>query len=171
MKALYLSVVDGTPRWTTRGLTLGVSFLWRQKMPKIKKVKAEKIDGLSPEDIAKIRVVIRQVWSWSYPRKLCIKRCTRADGFAYCEKCGEKCPKLKVDHIIAVGDVDDGFLERLFTPSRNLQGLCDGCHKIKTKEERRIKAEARSAPGPRVLRSLEPSNLQTDDPEDSELPF
>lgn len=104
---------------------------------KVKKQKPDKIDGLSPEDIARIRIAIRQVWSWSYPRKLCLKRCTKEDGFSYCEKCKVMCPKIKIDHIVAVGDVNAGFIKRLFCPSSGLMALCSDCHNLKTREERK----------------------------------
>jgi len=45
-------------------------------------------------------------------------------------------PKIYVDHIQAVGDVDEGFLKRMFVPSTELQGLCKQCHDKKTKAER-----------------------------------
>jgi len=106
-----------------------------------RKAKAERIDGLSPDDIEKIRRAIRQVWSWSTPRRLCIARCTDAEGFPFCEQCGERCPKIFVDHIARVGDVDSGFIARLFTPSKNLQGLCKKCHAKKTNQENKLKRD------------------------------
>lgn len=102
-----------------------------------KKPKPEKIDGLSPDDIEKIRRAIRQVWSWSYPRRLTIKRATGPDGFGVCESCKEITPKLYVDHIHLVGDVDAGFIARLFCSSSGLQALCSRCHRKKTNEERK----------------------------------
>lgn len=96
----------------------------------------EKIDGLSPKDVEKIRKAIRQVWSWSYPRRLCIARATGKDGFPKCEQCKKKVPKVYPDHITPVGEVDSGFIERLFTPSKNLQAICKKCHDKKTREER-----------------------------------
>lgn len=108
---------------------------------KQKKAKVPKIDGLSPADIAKIRTAIRQVWHWSYPRKLCVARCTGKDGFQKCEKCKKRAPKVFVDHIINVGDVDGGFIARLFCPSSELQGLCAECHRLKTALERKAKKD------------------------------
>lgn len=43
-----------------------------------------------------------------------------------------------VDHINRVGDVDAGFIERMFVPSNKLQGLCHKCHGLKTKQERKL---------------------------------
>lgn len=98
--------------------------------------KIEKVDGLGPHEIKKIRSAIRLVWHRSFARSLVVKRCVGKDGFARCEQCKKKTPHLKIDHIKNVGDVDGGFIERLFCPSWELQGLCHECHKIKTKMER-----------------------------------
>lgn len=100
------------------------------------KQKLTKTDGLGPYEIKRIRAAIRLVWQRSYARALCVKRCTREDGFTYCEQCEVCTPKLKVDHIKQVGDLDDGFVPRLFCSSKGLQGLCPDCHKEKTKKER-----------------------------------
>lgn len=101
-----------------------------------KKSKSEKIDGLSPKDIEKIRRAIRQVWSWSYPRRVCIARATDKRGFFWCEECKLNVPKVYPDHIEAVGDVDAGFIARLFCSSNKLQALCKKCHARKTRQER-----------------------------------
>lgn len=106
------------------------------KPKKIKKPKALPVDGLSAKDVEKIRKAIRKVWSWSFPRKLCINRATGKDGFARCEQCKRKVPKIHADHIARVGDVDGGFIARLFCPSKGLQALCTSCHGKKTKAER-----------------------------------
>ncbi len=104
-------------------------------MPK----KAAKTDGLGPYEISKIRSAIRQVWQRSHARKLCVNRCIGNGGYSYCEKCKKRAPKVYIDHIERVGDLDGGFIARLFVPSVGLQGLCKKCHDAKTKEERRIK--------------------------------
>lgn len=112
---------------------------WRLKMAKktkLKKTKPEKVDGLSPENIKMIRIAIRQVWSWSHPRKLCLARAVGKDGFSRCEECKQRVPKVYADHIINVGDVDGGFIARLFCPSSGLQALCKKCHDAKTKAEK-----------------------------------
>lgn len=100
------------------------------------KIKTTKTDGLGPHEVKRIRSAVRQVWHRCYARKLCVDRCTRADGFTYCEDCGNITPKLKVDHIQNVGDVDAGFIQRMFVPSSKLRGLCPKCHNEKTKAER-----------------------------------
>lgn len=104
---------------------------------KTKKKKLEPTDGLGPKEIKNIRTAVRLVWQRSYARKLVVQRCTGFDGFTFCEECDERTPKLKVDHIEKVGDVDEGFITRMFVPSSKLKGLCDDCHKEKTKEERK----------------------------------
>lgn len=108
------------------------------KKPKGKK-KIEKCDGLGPHEIKKIRSAIRLVWHRSHARRLVVLRCTGKDGFARCEKCKDPTPALKIDHRQNVGDVDGGFIERLFCPSSGLQGLCKKCHDAKTKLERAFK--------------------------------
>lgn len=100
------------------------------------KKKLEKTDGLGPLEIKKIRSALRLVWHRSHARRLAVKRCTGDDGFSYCEKCFDKVPKIHIDHIYNVGDVDGGHIARLFCPSSQLQGLCKKCHNEKTKIER-----------------------------------
>jgi hypothetical protein len=102
-----------------------------------KKLKVQKTDGLGPLEVKKIRTALRLVWHRSYARKLVVIRCTGKDGYPYCERCKKRCPALKVDHIVNVGDVDSGFIERLFCSSNSLQGLCKLCHDVKTKGERK----------------------------------
>jgi hypothetical protein len=105
-----------------------------------RKPKKQKVDGLGPEDIKKIRSAIRLVWQRSsYARKLCVTRSTHKDGFPRCEKCKGKVPKIYVDHIEPVGDLDDGFIPRLWCSSDRLQALCKKCHDEKTKLERQSK--------------------------------
>lgn len=104
-----------------------------------KKKKLQKMDGLGPYEKKKIREALRQVWHRSQARKLVVLRCTGKDGFTYCEKCQERTPKLKIDHIRPIGEVDPGFIERLFIPSKKLQGLCPDCHKPKTNKENKIR--------------------------------
>lgn len=103
---------------------------------KLKRKKVEKMDGLGPYEIKKIRNAVRQVWQRSYARALVVKRCTGKDGFSYCETCKKRTPKIKIDHILKVGKVDSGFIKRMFVPSKMLQGLCGKCHNKKTNLER-----------------------------------
>ncbi len=101
-----------------------------------KKIKVPPIDGLNPKDIKNLRSAIRKVWHWSVPRKLCIKRATDKDGFGICEKCKKRVPKIFADHITNVGELDGGYIERMFRPSKFLQALCKKCHQLKTNEEK-----------------------------------
>lgn len=100
------------------------------------KKKIEKTDGLGPLEVKKIRSALRLVWHRSHARRLVVIRCTAPDGFTFCEKCEKTTPQLKIDHIKNVGDVDEGFIKRLFCASKELQGLCKKCHDEKTKLER-----------------------------------
>lgn len=100
------------------------------------KKKKEQVDAYTPETKAKVRSAIRQVWAFSYSRRLCVKRCTDADGFQVCEECGKRVPKIQVDHIVPVGDIEKGGIKRMFCPSKGLRGLCPACHRIKTKQDK-----------------------------------
>ncbi len=106
-------------------------------MKKRKKLKPEPVDGLSPKDIQKLRNACRQVWYWSHPKRLCVKRAALPNDFFKCEKCLKRVPKIHVDHKLAVGELDGGFFTRLFCPSTQLQALCKKCHQAKTNEERK----------------------------------
>lgn len=108
-----------------------------QKIEREKKEnkKPKKLDGLGPDDIDKIKKALRQVWSWSYSRRLVIKRCDLGDHYSRCEKCRKKVPKIHVDHIKPVGTFDERYVQRLFVPSSEMQGLCTLCHKVKTKAD------------------------------------
>ncbi len=101
-----------------------------------KRQKLVKMDGLGPYEIKRIRSAVRDVWQHCYARKLVIQRCTGKDGFLYCEICKDRTPTLKVDHIINVGKVDQGFITRMFVPSAQLEGMCPECHNVKTQVEK-----------------------------------
>jgi hypothetical protein len=109
---------------------------------RVKRATDVPLDGFGPRDEKRLRTLIRKAWSWSTMHRLVVKRCTREDGFQYCEneKCaqaGKPVPKIYVDHIEPCGNVrSPGFLERMFVPSRFLQGWCKKCHDAKTKAER-----------------------------------
>lgn len=94
--------------------------------------------GLDDKDRERIRTALRQVWSWSYSRKLCIQRATDKQGFGRCEepKCKKRVPKVYADHIRAVGEVDAGIISRMFVPSQWLQALCRSCHAKKTRADK-----------------------------------
>lgn len=100
-----------------------------------KKVKTEKVDGLCPEDLARIRTAVRQVWTWSVQWRKAKARNIGKDGFPRCELCKKKVPKTYVDHMVSVGEVDSGFIERMFVSSIYLQNLCKDCHGVKTRKD------------------------------------
>lgn len=104
-----------------------------KKKKSVKKV--QKFDGLGPDEIARIKTALRQVWSWSYSRRLVVARCLAKNGFSFCELCKKKCPKVFIDHITPIGTFDGEYIQRLFVPSDQLQGLCKECHKVKTKAD------------------------------------
>jgi hypothetical protein len=108
------------------------------KKKKPRKVKPPKQDGgLDPKTITRLRAAIRQVWSWSHARKLCIARATDKKGFGHCEQCRAKVPKLFADHIEVMGDLlAPDYIKRMWCPSKELQALCKGCHNKKTNQER-----------------------------------
>jgi len=89
----------------------------KKVVKKRQKKLVEKVDGLGPKDLKNIRTALRNVWQYSHPRKLCIARATREDGFAVCEKCKTTVPKVYADHITACGKVDGGFIERMWCSS------------------------------------------------------
>lgn len=104
-----------------------------------KKQKPQKVDnGLGEQDVKRIRTALRRVWGWNYSRKICVERAIGKDGFPRCEQCRKKVPKVFPDHIEKVGDVDAGFIFRLFVPSNRLQALCKKCHDAKTRHERAL---------------------------------
>ena len=112
----------------------------------MKKTKLEKVDGLGPNEIRKLKIVIRQVWAWSHARMLVIKRCSLPGGYYRCEnqKCKKrKHPKIYVDHIEPIGTFHpETYILRSFVPSDRLQGLCHDCHKIKTKADNALIKDA-----------------------------
>ena len=98
-------------------------------------------DGLGKREIAKIRSALRLVWSRCEARRLVVKRCTGSEGFFECEDCDERTPRICIDHVIPCGDVDGGYIARLFVSSSGLQALCPSCHKDKTNAEKKERKE------------------------------
>ena len=101
------------------------------------KGKLKPTDGFGPKEKKRVRQVIRQVWHQCHARKLVVNRCVDAKGFPVCEGCSKRVPKITVDHIEPVGEVDSGFLKRMFVPSNRMQGLCKKCHSAKTRLQRK----------------------------------
>jgi 5-methylcytosine-specific restriction endonuclease McrA len=45
-------------------------------------------------------------------------------------------PKLTVDHIVPVGEVGGrDYIQKMWTPSKNLRAICPKCHYKKTRED------------------------------------
>lgn len=107
----------------------------RAKEKRVQKQQARQVDGLGPHAKTRLRSAIRDVWHGSYARKLAAERCIGKDGFPRCEQCGRKVPKVTIDHMVPVGEVDDGFIRRMFCSSDRLKALCGPCHSVKTKAD------------------------------------
>ncbi len=120
----------------------------KTKAKKPKKVKPPKVDGLGQSDIENLRKAIRQVWSWSHARKLCLARAMDAEGFPVCEQCKQRVPKVYPDHTIPAGVLDAGYIKRMFCPSAQLQALCKKCHAPKTAAERKAAKELKNESSP-----------------------
>lgn len=85
----------------------------------------------------RMRKVLREVWHQrSWQKKAALKRAADSEGFQVCELCNRRAPKVHVDHMVACGQPDAGFLQRLFIPPENLKVLCVPCHADKTWSER-----------------------------------
>jgi hypothetical protein len=97
------------------------------------------VDGLGPRDVKRILTSLRKVWGWNYARRLVIERCTDAKGFGRCESCRKRVPKIFVDHKRAIGTFRPRtIIERMFLSSEKLQGLCNKCHRVKTKRDMKL---------------------------------
>lgn len=103
-----------------------------------KKKAVENVDGLGPKDIKRLVTAIRRVWGWNYARRICLERAIGKDGFPVCEKCKTKVPKVYPDHISPVGSFQvETYIKRMFVSSKQLQALCNTCHRVKTNRERK----------------------------------
>jgi hypothetical protein len=99
-----------------------------------------KTDGWGPAERKSVHAAVRLVWQRSLARRLALKRATDAEGYLCCEQCGQRAPKVHVDHPLPVGEVGgEHYIQRMFQPSANLRVLCIPCHKPKTKRERKKK--------------------------------
>ena len=99
-----------------------------------------------------IRAVLRQASRWWKPLAECKKRAKRSyvgpnkrRKIAYeCNHCKKLflSEEITVDHIIQAGTLKcaedlPGFVTRLFCEVDGLQCLCNDCHNVKTKEEKK----------------------------------
>lgn len=104
-------------------------------------------------DIAKLVSKAREVWRQSQNYQAAKKACreiNRPDykGWFRCAMCQAFREVIKVDHIDPIGKQPETmgqfgeWLERLFCPITNLQGLCNDCHREKTREEGKARRAA-----------------------------
>lgn len=88
-----------------------------------------------------IKASLRRTWGRSKQRSAALKSAKVSYGHYRCENCKQVFRKknIQVDHIICIGRFKDfnTFIERLFVDSKGLAVLCIGCHKQKTKKDRR----------------------------------
>ncbi len=99
-----------------------------------------------------IRSGLRQKSRWWKPITECKLKAKRAykgpnkrQKFEYqCNQCKNWFPEkqINVDHIEPAGSLNcaadlPGFVERLFCEQDNLQVLCEACHDVKTKKEKK----------------------------------
>lgn len=99
-----------------------------------------------------IRSALRQKSRWWKPITECKLQAKRAykgtnkrQKFEYkCASCNNWFPEkqINVDHIKPAGSLNcaqdlPGFVDRLFCEQENLQVLCEKCHDVKTKSEKK----------------------------------
>lgn len=114
----------------------------KEKLSKAQRAKIkreQRVDGgIGSIEKAAIRSAIRLVWQrTSKAREICKKRAFIEKGMYRCEICSDVVGDIKIDHNVEVGDLDSGYLERLWCPSSELTAMCAKCHNEKTKEERK----------------------------------
>lgn len=104
---------------------------------RVNKKGCEAVDGFGPKERQMVHKAVRQVWSWSRAWRLTKARALGEDGFARCELCKKKVPKVFIDHKVAVGEVGGpGYIELMFCPSSQLQAICKKCHDKKTRVDK-----------------------------------
>lgn len=109
------------------------------------KKSARKFDGYNPYIKQQIRNAIREIWRNSAAWKIAKNRVLQPDGMSRCEECNNLFAKTAIDHIIACGELDSGFIDRMFVPSIGLKSLCGECHSIKSSEDRKKLADKKSS--------------------------
>lgn len=81
------------------------------------------------------------MWGRSIQRQTALKNARVERGKYRCAVCGGVFSRKKInaDHKIAIGRFIsfDIFIERLFCESAGIDILCLGCHKIKTKNDKK----------------------------------
>lgn len=100
--------------------------------------------GKRRSDIAKLVTRAREVWRQSVKYQQAKRECRDPNrpGWFICCLCKASREVIQVDHIEPIGKQPDHllefgmWLERLFNlPQR---GICKDCHKVKTKEDKRL---------------------------------
>lgn len=125
----------------------------RAKIPRAKNPKVRNAGTMTESAFwSFIRSALRQKSRWWKPITECKMKARRAykgpskrQKFEYqCNSCKEWFPEkqINVDHIKPAGSLNckedlAGFVERLFCEIDNLQVLCEKCHDVKTKLEKK----------------------------------
>lgn len=92
-----------------------------------------------------------KAWMVWPPRNEVKRRCKieGKTGWYRCESCKQEREKIEIDHVEPVIKPEDGFLDwntyiaSKFVAAEKLQGLCHECHQLKTKQENKIRREAK----------------------------
>jgi len=124
-----------------------------KRTPRVKSVKVRNAGTMTESAFwSFIRSALRQKSRWWKPITECKMKARRAykgpskrQKFEYqCNSCKAWFPEkqINVDHIQPAGSLNckedlAGFVERLFCEQDNLQVLCESCHDIKTKLEKK----------------------------------
>ena len=125
----------------------------RAKIPRAKNPKVRNAGTMTESAFwSFIRSALRQKSRWWKPITECKMKARRAykgpskrQKFEYqCNSCKAWFPEkqINVDHIKPAGSLNckedlAGFVERLFCELDNLQVLCESCHDVKTKLEKK----------------------------------
>lgn len=125
----------------------------RAKIPRAKNPKVRNAGTMTESAFwSFIRSALRQKSRWWKPITECKMKARRAykgpskrQKFEYqCNSCKAWFPEkqINVDHIKPAGSLNckedlAGFVERLFCEQDNLQVLCESCHDVKTKLEKK----------------------------------
>jgi len=124
-----------------------------KRAPRVKSVKVRNAGTMTESAFwSFIRSALRQKSRWWKPITECKMKARRAykgpskrQKFEYqCNSCKAWFPEkqINVDHIKPAGSLNckedlAGFVERLFCELDNLQVLCESCHDVKTKLEKK----------------------------------
>lgn len=118
---------------------------------------------ITPKERGLLKGAIRRVFSRSDLRRKILDAATiayfdpdrpRVKKWCACNVCKSPSPKYKtaIDHVQPVIPIDDTFenigldvtVDRTWCDENNLQAICESCHDIKTKQERKARKEAKN---------------------------